>query len=74
MKTYEQYEHHGKLVWVNKDIRGTHRDYCLCFSCSLFHPNTPDNCKIAQELYELDVQHNLTTPVFECPIFNELKG
>lgn len=72
-KQFIQYEHHGNKVWAREDLRGTHREHCLCYSCSLFRPGETTNCVIAQELYELDVKHNLTTPVFECGLFDEKK-
>jgi hypothetical protein len=66
-----QYIHHDALVWVRKDLVGTHRENCLCYSCARFKPGTKENCPIAQELYKLCVKHNLTTPVYECPTFEE---
>lgn len=64
-----RYEHHGGLVWVMSDLRGKHRDYCLCHRCTAFKPGQPDNCPQAQELYEFCVKHNATTPMWECAIF-----
>jgi hypothetical protein len=69
----EKYIHHGAEVSVQSDLRGKHRDHCLCHKCEHFRPNTPENCPIAQELFELCVKYNLTTPVYECPIFEESK-
>lgn len=67
-----KYEHHGRVVSVMEKDKGNHRQHCLCWQgCKLFKPNTPENCKIAQEVYELNVKHNLTTPVFECPVFEQ---
>jgi hypothetical protein len=69
---YILYDHHGALVWVRKDLKGTHREHCLCFKCKKFKPeDRRQNCKIASELYKLCVKHNLTTPVFECPQFEK---
>jgi hypothetical protein len=68
---YIQYDHHGTTVWVREDLKGTHRQYCLCWSCANLKPGSAENCPIAQKLYELDVEHHLTTPVFECPEFKE---
>ena len=69
---YSQYEHHGNMVWVRDDLKGTHRESCLCFApCQNFKPGTADNCVIAQRLYELDVEFGLVTPVYECPEFVE---
>lgn len=66
-----QYIHHGTLVSVREHLQGRHRDHCLCFAgCAYFKPGTGDNCPRAQELYEFDVRYDMTTPVWECPLFH----
>lgn len=67
--SYSKYIHHGAQVWVRDDLKGQHRNYCLCYQCDKFLPNNPRNCPIAQALFKLNVKHALTTPVFECPEF-----
>jgi len=67
---YEIYKHHEKEVAVRSDLKGKHWDYCLCRECIHFAPNTEDNCPIAQQLYRFCVDHNLVTPVWECPKFS----
>lgn len=70
MKKYEQYEHHGKKVWVRSDLKGTHREHCLCHSCAKFNiKSREDNCPIANMLFSVCILVNVTTPVFECPNF-----
>ena len=65
-----KYVHHNAEVSVMEHLKGTHRDHCLCFQgCKYFKPNTDANCSLAQELYQFDVTHGMTTPVFECPKF-----
>lgn len=65
-----RYVHHGVDVAVLEHLRGRHREHCLCYSgCTLFKPGQPDNCAIAQSIYENCVKHGVTTPVFECPKF-----
>lgn len=71
MSKFEQYEHHGKTVWVSKELKGKHRDVCLCFSCKKLKINEKDNCPIAQETFKNCVKNDLVTPVFECPVFEE---
>jgi hypothetical protein len=71
---YEIYVHHKRFVWVRKDLRGEHRKYCLCHHCHSFKPDTPLNCHIAQETYELCVKHDLVLPVWECPHFKPIIG
>lgn len=65
----EVYEHHGAPVFVDSELKGTHRSHCLCYKCASFHPGTPENCPIAQRLYQLCVDEDLVTPVYECPKF-----
>ena len=67
---FEQYNHHGDPVWVRSDLKGRHKEHCLCYQCCQFHPNDRDlNCPIAEHLFTLDRLHNLVTPVWECPDF-----
>jgi hypothetical protein len=63
------YEHHGAVVFVREDLKGTHREHCLCFECGKFAPNTDHNCSHARELYAFCIRHDMVTPVFECPHF-----
>lgn len=59
--------HHGKNVWGESGQLGKTRSHSLCFRCARLHPGKDNNCPIAQELYELCIQHCLTTPVYSCP-------
>jgi hypothetical protein len=69
---FEQYEHHGVMVWVNSELKGKHREHCLCYQCLNFNPGTPeDNCPIANANYALCVLENMVLPVWECPKFEE---
>ena len=71
---YEQYEHHGEKVWVQSDLKGKHLEHCLCFSCTQFLPGAPEtNCPKANLLYAVCIETGMTTPVFECPDFDEIK-
>lgn len=65
-----QFEHHGKLVSGFAELKGKHREHCLCWQgCKHFKPDTPENCQIARVNYSMDICYNLVTPVFECPQF-----
>jgi len=67
---YGKYIHYGKEVSVRSDLKGKHRDYCLCFSCVNFKPGIPEtNCPIANLLYAVCIEAGITAPVFECPNF-----
>ena len=69
-KLYERYKHHGVNVWVRWDLKGKHREYCLCFSCDRFKPDTEDNCVTANLIFALCKECDLVTPVWECPFFS----
>ena len=70
---FEYYYHHGRWVYVRKELKGKHREYCLCFSCQLFNPENHDgNCRTATLIYAVCVTNNMVLPVWECPHFIEL--
>ena len=67
-----KYNHHGVEVYTNKETMGKHREFCLCFQCSKLNiEERQKNCPIANAIYDNCVKFNLTTPVFECPVFEE---
>ena len=67
-----KYQHHMVDVWVREDLKGKHRENCLCYSCERFKPDERlNNCSIANALYENCVKHQVTTPVWECMHFRE---
>ena len=67
---YEQYTHHGERVWVRKDLKGKHREHCLCHDCDHFRPDDRDNCcSVATLLYMVCKLQGIVTPVWECPSF-----
>lgn len=71
--TYKHWEDYMP-VFVRKDLKGKHREHCLCFSWEHFHPNPEgrkENCLIANAVYDNCVKFGITTPVWECPIFKE---
>lgn len=68
---YEQYEHHGNMVWARSDLKGTHREHCLCYQCGKFSLVRERNCVKANALFAFSVLTGMTTPVFECPDFKE---
>jgi len=72
--TVIKYNHHGKDVFVFEELKGKHRDMCLCFKCSKFLPGTLFNCRIAQATFDNCVKYHITTPMFECPEWDKLKN
>jgi len=70
----EKYIHHGKEVSVMSELKGHHREHCLCFKCDTFNiENREKNCKIANLLYAVCCECDITTPVYECAYFIEKK-
>lgn len=65
----ERYEHHGRLVAVQSELKGKHRQHCLCHICTKFAPGSEDNCPIAKAVFQNCVDFGLVTPVYECPEF-----
>jgi hypothetical protein len=64
------YEHHGVTVCVDKELKGKHREHCLCFRCGRFHPGKPEgNCENANLLFAVCIKCDMVTPVYECPLF-----
>jgi hypothetical protein len=68
-----QYKHFfggGKSVImtvVNESLKGKHKQHCLCYmNCKFFHPGEDNNCDIADTLYNICVDYNVVTPVWEC--------
>ena len=69
-KKFISYEHHGKIVYVEIDQKGLHREVCLCYDCIEFKPGVPEeNCSIANMVYALCIAMDVVTPVWECPKF-----
>ncbi len=66
-----KYEHRGIPVNVDEDLKGKHREHCLCYRCERFHPDKRNNCPIARRLFNICVLDNLVTPVYECSVFEE---
>lgn len=66
-----KYEHHGVNVSVREDLKGKHRDFCLCYLCARFKPGTDEHCEVAKAVYENCVKLGVVTPMWECPKFSE---
>ena len=60
---YKTYTHHDTTVTVRSDLKGKHREHCLCFSCQHFKPNETDNCPIAKTVFDTCVLYNIVSPV-----------
>ena len=66
------YTHHGCNVAVDEELRGKHRDHCLCYRCAKFMPDDKDqNCKLANLNFANCQLNGMVLPVYECPQFIE---
>jgi hypothetical protein len=69
---FVQYKHHGKKVFVREELKGHHKEFCLCYRCKTFEEFDPSkNCPTANMVYAMCVKYNLVLPVWECPKFKE---
>jgi len=69
-KKTTKYFHHDCEVSTFVEMKGRHREFCLCHNfCKHFKPGEPDNCEIAEKNFALCVEHCVTTPVIECPMY-----
>lgn len=66
----EHYTHHDKIVAVQTELKGKHREHCLCYGCDKFKPLREDHCPIADAVFANCVKFNVVTPVWECPDFS----
>lgn len=68
----DTYTHHGKRVKVRPDLRGKHKEHCLCFSCDSFKPQSEKNCPIAKALFKVCEKFGVRAPVYECSEFKQI--
>jgi len=68
------YEHHGRRVAVDEELKGKHKEHCLCFRCARFSFNGEDNCKLAELNFANCRINDMVLPVWECPDLIENKS
>lgn len=61
------YMHHDVEVFVRTDLKGRHREHCLCYTCGNFKEGEENPCEIARAVFANCVKYGLATPVWECP-------
>ena len=67
---YEQYEKNAKKVWVRQDLKNRQKEFCMCWDCQKFKPETADKgCSIIKDVLDLAVRKSIVLPVWECPFF-----
>lgn len=71
----ERYNHHGNDVCVRRDLKGRHREHCLCYDCDEFSgEDRVSNCPISNVVYAICVAFGIVSPIWECPKFKEIGG
>ena len=69
---YEQYEKNGKTVWVRQDLKGRQKEFCMCWDCTRFKPDTQDKgCAAIKAVLDLAAARSIVLPVWECPEFSQ---
>jgi len=69
MRYVEWYEHYGTDVAVFEEMKGKHKDYCLCYKCEKFNMDSRKNCELANQNFENCQKNNMVLVVWECPEF-----
>lgn len=72
IKPFVKYKHHEKDVIVKANLKGRHGEFCLCYQCKNFKPGGNDNCPIAAATFKNCVEHDIVTPMWECPKFKDI--
>lgn len=69
---YENYERNGKKVWVRSDLKGKQKEFCMCWNCKKFKPETENKgCNTIKNVLSLANNCNIVLPVWECEIFEQ---
>lgn len=64
------YVHHDCLNAVATELKGKHREHCLCYQCGLFKPDDrAKNCTLANLVYAICEETGMVLPVWECPSY-----
>ncbi len=64
--------HYGTRAWTNPTTEAIRRDECLCWNCDNLKINEPDNCTIAEALYQIVKRDNLALMITRCPKWKPL--
>ena len=59
--------HYDREVWVNPTTESLRDSECLCLNCGNMRPDQPDNCHIAQALYQICIEEGVALTVTRCP-------
>ena len=60
----------GQTVWARADLQGKQKEYCLCWACRKFKPESPDKgCPIICSVLSLAAENGVILPVWACSAF-----
>jgi len=69
---YENYERNNKKAWVRSDLKGKQKEFCMCWDCMKFKPETDDKgCNIIKNVLSMATERNIILPVWECGVFKK---
>ena len=67
---YEKYERSGKTAWVRSDLKGRQKQFCMCWDCRRFSPESEDKgCPVIRQVLKVAADSNIVLPVWECELF-----
>ena len=72
METPVLTERHGQKTWETPGMDLLRREHCLCLHCLSLKPNQPENCKIAQQLFDLAQKNGLAMILTRCMYWSEI--
>ncbi len=63
-----QIEKYSAIVWTNEMMDELRKRECLCLNCDSMKPG-PDNCSIANSLYQISKDKNVAMAITRCPVW-----
>ncbi len=67
---YEQMDKGNAKTWVRKDLKGRQKEFCMCWDCVKFMPETEHKgCSMIKDVLLLASRNSIVLPVWECAAF-----
>ena len=69
---YKKNEKDPSEVWSNIELDALRRTDCLCVNCDRKNDAVPySSCKVASQLYQISVHHNMAMAITRCGAVDE---
>lgn len=68
---FKQEANRGLPMWHNVYLHKKYNEHSLCTHCIKHKPAKADNCKIAEAVFNFNIDNRITTPVYECQLFKQ---